>query len=104
MNGVCCKRLLDSTEEVFEKVTSLIENKFETLSRGRNRLLSQITGVVDIFKSLFECMDVVFAKLRILDPSMKPKKVLKVEVKAEKRRKVIQRLFDSSSENYNCSS
>ena len=37
-------------------------------------------------------------------PSMKPKKVLKVEVKAEKRRKVIQRLFDSSSENNNCSS
>ena len=37
-------------------------------------------------------------------PSLKSKKVIKVMVKAEKRQKVMDRLFDTSSENNKCSS
>ena len=31
--------------------------------------MTRLTGVVDMFKLLFEYMDIVFSKLRILDPT-----------------------------------
>ena len=68
MNGVCCRRLLDSVEIIFEEVNKLVKIKLESQGKQENDVM-KLTAVVSIFKSLFEWMDMVFSKLRILDPT-----------------------------------
>ena len=71
MNGVCCRRLLDNVEVIFEKVHLLVKSKMEKRNRNKNSKMrmSQLTVVIDTFQSLFQAMDVVFSKLRIIAPS-----------------------------------
>ena len=44
--------------------------------------VSKLTSVIHTFKLLFECMDVVFAKLRILSPIEKEIKEIKMAIQA----------------------
>ena len=43
--------------------------------------MSQLTVVIGTFKSLFQCMDVVFSKLRIIAPTEVEIKEMKVGIK-----------------------
>ena len=81
MNGVCCRRLLDNTKVIFEKVINLVHEKVSMNIRRKNNNVSQLTEVIDTFESLFECMDVVFSKLRILDPTMEEINEMTVGIK-----------------------
>ena len=65
-----CRRLLDEIDVVFEKITNLVIAKIEGNVNRDNEELEKLTEVVKTFKSLFECMDVTFSKLRILDPTV----------------------------------
>ena len=81
MNGVCCRRLLDNTKVIFEKVINLVHEKVSMNIRRKNNNVSQLTEVIDTFESLFECMDVMFSKLRILDPTMEEINEMTVGIK-----------------------
>ena len=73
MNGVCCRRLLDETDVIFEKIQLLVKDKVSKRKIDDNKKyvpLSELTKVLGTFKSLFECIDLVFCKLRILDPTV----------------------------------
>ena len=69
MNGVCCRRLLDNIDNIFCEINTIIETKVSSKKSFVYTEMTRLTGVVDMFKLLFEYMDVVFSKLRILDPS-----------------------------------
>ena len=81
MNGVCCRRLLDNTKVIFEKVINLVHKKVSMNIRRRNNNVCKLTKVINTSKSLFECMDVVFSKLRILDPTMEEINEMTVGIK-----------------------
>ena len=69
MNGVCCRRLLDNIDNIFCEINTIIETKVSSKKSFVYTEMTRLTGVVDMFKLLFEYMDVVFSKLRILDPT-----------------------------------
>ena len=69
MNGVCCRRFLDNVDGIFNKVSLLVKLKVEKNDRDTKLNMSQLTVVIDTFKSLFKCMDVTFSKLRIIAPT-----------------------------------
>ena len=64
-----------------EKVINLVHEKVSMNIRRKNNNVSQLTEVIDTFESLFECMDVVFSKLRILDPTMEEINEMTVGIK-----------------------
>ena len=69
MNCVCCRQLLDNINNIFCEIGTIIERKLSSNNSFENTDMTRLTGVVDMFKLLFEYMDVVFSKLRILDPT-----------------------------------
>ena len=69
MNGVCCRRLLDNVDVIFENIQSMVKDKIAKKDENNKQNIELLFGVIDTFKDLFECMDIVFSKLRILDPS-----------------------------------
>ena len=70
MNGVCCRRLLDNVDEVFERIVSMVQQKMNSKKHTETTVpIEELTRVITRFNSLFDCMDVVFSKLRILDPT-----------------------------------
>ena len=69
MNGVCCRRLLDNVDVIFENIQSMVKDKIAKNDENNKQNIELLFGVIDTFKDLFECMDIVFSKLRILDPS-----------------------------------
>ena len=67
MNGVCCRRLLDNSGKIFEKIKeitakSLGTNRYRNLENDKQLL----TEVIDKFEYLFELTDVVFSHLCII--------------------------------------
>ena len=85
MNGVCCRRLLDNVDVIFEKIMIVVSEKLSTKKTMCNEQKYQLTEVVSSFKSLFECIDVVFSKLRILDPTVEEIKEIENAIKALER-------------------
>ena len=84
MNGVCCRRLLDETDVIVEKIQLLVKDKVSKRKRDDNKKcvpLSELTKVLGTFKSLFECIDLVFCKLRILDPTVEEIEEIKIAIK-----------------------
>ena len=69
MNGVCARRLLDNVDPIFERMHSLMLDKLRTNTRKTEKRVDILTKVLDDFHSLFEIMDLVFSRLRILDPT-----------------------------------
>ena len=82
MNGVCCRRLLDEVDVVFGKIIKLVIAKVEGDVEKDNAEIHKLTEVVYTFKSLFECMDVVFSKLRILAPTDDEIEEMTIAIKA----------------------
>ena len=68
MNGVCCRRLLDNLDIVFEKINKLISDKLKEQMKTTEET-DYITLVFNKFRDLFEVVDLVFYRLRILDPT-----------------------------------
>ena len=68
MNGVCCGLLLDETDVIFGKIKALVADKLKCSGNKSVIETNQIDSVLNTFKSLFDCMDVVFSKLCIIDP------------------------------------
>ena len=68
MNGVCCRRLLDNLDVIFEKIKKLLLDVLRLQSKTKKEI-DYITLVMDKFISLFETIDVVFFRLRTLDPT-----------------------------------
>ena len=68
MNGVCCRRLLDSIDTIFDKVTKLVSEKLKERCKTKEDI-EYITLVLNKFRDLFEVVDLVFYRLRILDPT-----------------------------------
>ena len=69
MNGVCSCRLLDNIDPILEKIRNMMNDKLDekvTLTKKKRDLL---TDTLEEFHTLFEVMDIAFAKLRILDPT-----------------------------------
>ena len=66
MNGVCCRRLLDSIDTIFDKVTKLVSEKLKERCKTKEDI-EYITLVLNKFRDLFEVVDLVFYRLRILD-------------------------------------
>ena len=48
---------------------------------GNDEKITQLTKVIDTFRSLFDCIDLVFSKLRILDPTLAEVEEIKVSIK-----------------------
>ena len=69
MNGVCSRQLLDNIDPKFEKVRKMTLEKLKSKSSLVKDKISLLTWVLEDFISLFEIMDLVFSKLRILDPT-----------------------------------
>ena len=82
MNGVCCRRLLDEVDVVFGKIIKLVIAKVEGDVEKDNAEIHKLTEVVYTFKSLFECMDMVFSKLRILAPTDDEIEEMTIAIKA----------------------
>ena len=71
MNGVCCRRLLDDSDIIFGKIRELVKDKLLKRKTEDNLVpLSELTKVLNTFEYLFECIDLVFSKLRIIDPTV----------------------------------
>ena len=70
MNGVCCRRLLDNSGKIFEKIKEITAKRLGT-NRYRNSENDKqlLTEVIDKFEYLFELTDVVFSHLRIITPT-----------------------------------
>ena len=70
MNGVACRRLLDDIEIIFPKVRDLAHER-ANLNRNRTTLIEhdKIDDILDQFLSIFQTLDVVFALLRLVDPT-----------------------------------
>ena len=56
---------MDNVDGIFKNILSMIAKNSEKNEKDLERLF----GAIHIFKALFEYMDLVFSKLRILDPS-----------------------------------
>ena len=83
MNGVCCRRLLDNVDGIFEDiVVSMVKDKVYKDDKKNEQDLEKLTGFVSMFKALFECMDLVLSKLRILDPSDEEIKEIEQAIRA----------------------
>ena len=69
MNGVCSRRLLDNIDPIFDKVRKMMSEKLKTKSGLTKEKISLLTQVLEDFISLFDILDLVFSRLRILDPT-----------------------------------
>ena len=69
MNGVCCRRLLDNVDEIFDQINELGLSKLKPKDGCNQKKVELLTVVLADFHSLFRLMDVVFSQLRIIDPS-----------------------------------
>ena len=69
MNGVCCRRLLDNIDTIFEEIRELCLERL-LLNKRRNVVSNEIllTNTINSFQFLFETMDNVFSGLRIISP------------------------------------
>ena len=68
MNRVCCRRLLDNTDEIFDKIRNVISDKINNQNKS-SQVIHKITLMIQKFQDLFELVDLVFYRLRILDPT-----------------------------------
>ena len=78
MNGVCSRRLLDNVDPIFDKIRKLMSDKLDQKKSLTQEKRDLLTKTLEDFYLLFEIMDVVFAKLRILDPT--PDEIESMEV------------------------
>ena len=70
MNGVCCRRLLDNVDSIFEKIRSLTVERLKThVGRNIKHDIKVLTDKIEEFHYLFEITDIVFSHLRILSPT-----------------------------------
>ena len=81
MNGVCCRRLLDNIDQIFENINEIITDKLKE-QRKKDEDIEYITLVCMKFHDIFEVVDLVFFRLRTLSPSVeeieKTKKAISV--------------------------
>ena len=68
MNGVCCRRLLENLDEIFVKIEIVLSDKMKCKTIGTMEK-SHIDRTFGLFRDLFEVVDVVFYRLRMLDPT-----------------------------------
>ena len=59
MNGVCCRRLLDKLDVIFDEIESVMSEKLKNKVHSRKEK-SYITLTFGLFRDLFEVVDVVF--------------------------------------------
>ena len=86
MNGVCCRRLLDNVEVIFSKIRKLATERLTTNSnRDFDRDIITLTSVIDKFEALFDATDVVFSKLRLLDPTTNEMETMEKGIKVLKQ-------------------
>ena len=65
-----------------ELLVSMVQQKIISKERiEENVPIEELTRVIMTFKSLFDCMDVVFSKLRILDPTKREIEEIDVSIK-----------------------
>ena len=75
MNGVCCRRLLDESGVIFDKIKQLVRDKIMERTDGNDEKITQLTKVIDTFCSLFDYID------RILDPTLAEMEEINVSIK-----------------------
>ena len=69
MNGICCRRLLENVDSIFSEVKDAMLECLEKRSEITSKQVEILTSVLNNFMKLFEVQqDLVFSKLRILDP------------------------------------
>ena len=54
MNGVCCRRLLDNVDVIFENIQSMVKDKIAKNDENNEHKIPLLFGVIDTFKELFE--------------------------------------------------
>ena len=69
MNGVCCRRLLDNLDVIFEKIIKVVSDRMNNKQGTTDDDRDKITLILNKFRNLFEVVDLVFYRLRILDPT-----------------------------------
>ena len=69
MNGVCCRRLLDNVEALFEDIRKLGMNRLKQKKIRKDKDEEKLTVVLEDFYQLFETIDLIFSLLRVLAPT-----------------------------------
>ena len=69
MNGVCCRRLLDHIDPIFAEVRDVMSERLKYRDGLTVSQLQLLTQTLKDFVSIFELLDVVFSRVRIIDPT-----------------------------------